>query len=84
MENMAQNIEHHMVEFTYFEYFVLQYLLLIGTCFLDTGYVYNTEAHPIDIGSLDCCTTSQLNEKSSRTSEENTLVKKFKKKQTLF
>ncbi|CAF4569033.1 unnamed protein product, partial [Rotaria magnacalcarata] len=23
-----------------------------GSCFLDTGYVYNTEAHPIDIGSL--------------------------------
>lgn len=26
------------------------------TCFLDTGaYIFNTEAHPLDTGALDCC-----------------------------
>lgn len=26
------------------------------TCFLDTGaYIFNTEAHPMDAGALDCC-----------------------------
>ncbi|CAF4431246.1 unnamed protein product, partial [Adineta steineri] len=47
----------------------------LGSCFLDTGYVYNTEAHPIDIGSLDCCTSSIINEKSSKKTEENLLTK---------
>ncbi len=48
----------------------------IGSCFLDTGYVYNTEAHPIDIGALDCCSSSALiNEKSSKKIEKNLLVK---------
>jgi mannosidase alpha-like ER degradation enhancer 2 len=53
--------------------------ILIGSCFLDTGYVYNTEAHPIDIGALDCCTSSSFfNEKSSKKIEENLLVTKKK------
>ncbi|CAF3863708.1 unnamed protein product [Adineta steineri] len=47
----------------------------LGSCFLDTGYVYNTEAHPIDIGSLDCCTSSIINEQSSKKTEENLLTK---------
>lgn len=26
------------------------------SCFLDTGgYIFNTEAHPMDVGALDCC-----------------------------
>lgn len=27
-------------------------------CFLETSYIFNTEAHPIDVGSIDCCSTS--------------------------
>ncbi|CAF0862032.1 unnamed protein product [Rotaria sordida] len=46
----------------------------LGSCFLDTGYVYNTEAHPIDIGSLDCCTSSFIDEKSLNKNERNLLT----------
>ncbi|CAF0866549.1 unnamed protein product [Rotaria sordida] len=46
----------------------------LGSCFLDTGYVYNTEAHPIDIGSLDCCTSSFIDEKSLNKNEKNLLT----------
>ncbi|CAF3835865.1 unnamed protein product [Rotaria magnacalcarata] len=46
-----------------------------GSCFLDTGYVYNTEAHPIDIGSLDCCTSSPFDETSSDAFENDSLTK---------
>ncbi len=61
------------------------FLYKIGSCFLDTGYVYNTEAHPIDIGSLDCCTSSFVDENSSDKIQENLLVKiKFKKKEFFF
>ncbi|CAF5119681.1 unnamed protein product, partial [Rotaria magnacalcarata] len=45
------------------------------SCFLDTGYVYNTEAHPIDIGSLDCCTSSPFDETSSDAFENDSLTK---------
>ncbi|KAF6027894.1 Edem1 [Bugula neritina] len=27
-----------------------------GECIIDAGgYIFNTEAHPIDVASLDCC-----------------------------
>ena len=30
-----------------------------GKCFLGAGgYIFNTEAHPIDIGALDCCSSA--------------------------
>ncbi|CAF0738850.1 unnamed protein product [Didymodactylos carnosus] len=35
-----------------------------GSCFLETSYIFNTEAHPIDVGSLECC-------KSKHEEEEN-------------
>ncbi|UJR24934.1 hypothetical protein I4U23_006298 [Adineta vaga] len=46
-----------------------------GSCFFDTGYVYNTEAHPIDIGALDCCSSTALNENISEKVEKNSLTK---------
>ena len=48
-----------------------------GLCFLETSYIFNTEAHPIDVGSLDCCSssTSNLNENTSTKVEKNHLVK---------
>ncbi|CAF1600045.1 unnamed protein product [Adineta ricciae] len=46
-----------------------------GSCFLETSFVYNTEAHPIDIGALDCCTPSFIKEKTSAKVDENTLTK---------
>jgi hypothetical protein len=51
------------------------HIIKIGSCFLDTGYVYNTEAHPIDIGALDCCSSAALvNEKTSKKVDDNLLV----------
>lgn len=65
-------INNQIFSLIFFSYFIYQ-----GSCFLDTGYVYNTEAHPIDIGSLDCCSSSNLiDKKSSKTIEKNLLVKK--------
>ena len=49
-------------------------LFQIGSCFLETSFVYNTEAHPVDIGALDCCTSSFIKEKTSAKVDENTLV----------
>lgn len=36
-----------------------------GKCFLGSGgYIFNTEAHPIDIGALSCCGGDAANEYS--------------------
>lgn len=43
-----------------------------GVCYLDTGFIYNTEAHPIDIGALDCCRSSTKKEEFT---QKNRLVK---------
>ncbi len=73
MENTLQNIEPHTVNLPRFLFISLS--IEIGSCFLDTGYVYNTEAHPIDIGALDCCSSAALvNEKSSKKVEKHLLV----------
>lgn len=77
---MQTNITLHLVVFllNLFSSFNKKNIFIsIGSCFLDTSYVYNTEAHPIDIGSLDCCISTYLsNENLSKNIQKDLLVKK--------
>lgn len=43
-------------------------------CFLETSYIFNTEAHPIDVGSIDCCSTSIKTFENEKI-DQNLLVK---------
>lgn len=56
--------------------YAIEHQSLNNSCFLETGYVYNTEAHPIDIGALDCCSPSGYSNGKSSKIKEKTLLSK--------
>lgn len=44
----------------------------IGECILETGlFIFNTEAHPVDGGSLECCRKQRLKEKENQDEDLN-------------
>ena len=70
--NTQSNIDHSTVKLQ-ISGKKISIFIWIDSCFLETGYVYNTEAHPIDIGAMDCCSSTSSGYSKN---DEKTLLSK--------
>ena len=82
MVNMQQSIKPHQVSWivTYLHLI----LLFLGSCFLHTSYLYNTKHHPIDIGALDCCSSTAFYQGKCTKNSEEQLKRFFHGKSPIF